>query len=315
MVRRTLAALGTAGALVFGALTACTQSGGSDTSRGAGASGRSGASGGSASAPVAALTSAERAQLDHAEQLLVRECMADRGFPYWVGPPLSADESRNVGQLLDDTAWARRHGYGSRITAKLLARRTADPNRRHRESLSGARLTAYTTALEGGPGTRELSVRVPTGGTVTSTLGGCAAQAEERLYGDRATWFAAAKVATNLSPVYVPKLLSDPRFTAAQSAWAVCMRRAGHDYATPGAIRDALERTRERMPEPRAFAVEVRLAVAEATCARSSGLADTGRRLERHYVDGLRGRYGDELATHSRLERAALTRAREITAR
>ncbi|MEU8892561.1 hypothetical protein [Streptomyces sp. NPDC048442] len=58
------------------------------------------------------------------------------------------------------------------------------------------------------------------------------------------------------------------------------MRRAGNHCATPTEVQNALPALVRGLPEKKAFAVEVRLAVAEATCAGPSGLAETGRRLE-----------------------------------
>ncbi|MFI0977580.1 hypothetical protein ACH4SP_11180 [Streptomyces sp. NPDC021093] len=259
---------------------------------------------------VRELTDADRLVLNRAERLHVRDCMTRQGHSYWVGLPPGADESRSTGYLSTDVGWAKRHGYGSRITAKVLKARRTNPNVLYRERLSPSRLHAYDSALEGGRGTAVLKVRVPSGATISSRLGGCEAEAQEWLYGDLKTWFRVSRIATNLTPLYASRLMRDPEFTTAQSAWAACMRRGGNNYATPTGVQDALPSLTRGLPEKKAFAVEVRLAVAEATCAGSSGLAGTGSRLERHYVNGLRGEYGDVLDDYARLERTALTRAR-----
>ncbi|CAM5398253.1 hypothetical protein GCM10010230_62090 [Streptomyces narbonensis] len=256
------------------------------------------------------LTDTDRASLRHAEQVLVARCMRAEGFSYRAGPRPTPDESFTVGYLLSDTAWARRNGYGSRIAARVLAARRTDPNQLYVDGLSPERRGAYRKALDGGAGARTLAVKVPGGGTIGRRLGGCEETAQKQLYGDPATWFRASRTATNLTRLYVSELGRDPEFTAAQAAWAACMRAAGHPYATPADARNALPANRE---DDRAFAAEVRLATAEAECAGSSGFARAGRALERRYVDGLRGEYGDELDTYARLEREALTRARSLT--
>ncbi|MFI7413560.1 hypothetical protein ACIBU0_33340 [Streptomyces sp. NPDC049627] len=62
--------------------------------------------------------------------------MARKGFDFWEAQRLSLDESRTLGWVTDDVAWANKHGYGSRIEAKQehtrltnknLAYRTASP--------------------------------------------------------------------------------------------------------------------------------------------------------------------------------------------
>ncbi|MDV5147863.1 hypothetical protein R1T08_27750 [Streptomyces sp. SBC-4] len=262
------------------------------------------------SGPRPEVTDTDRALLRHAEQVLVERCMRAKGFSYWAGPRPTPDESLTVGYLLTDAAWARRNGYGSRISAKVLAARETNPNLLYVDGLSPERRGAYRTALDGGPGARTLSVEAPGGGTIGRRLGGCEETAQNRLYGDPAVWFRAAKTATNLTRLYVSELSRDPEFTAAQAAWAACMREAGHPYATPADARGTLPTSG---PEEKIFAAEVRLATAEAECAASSGFARTGRALERRYVDGLRGAYGDELDAYARLEHEALTRARSLT--
>ncbi|MFF3840329.1 hypothetical protein [Streptomyces sp. NPDC001930] len=264
--------------------------------------------------PVPAeVTDADRALLRHTEQLLVERCMTERGFSYRVGPRPTPDESFTVGYLLSDVGWARKHGYGSRIKARVLEARKDDPNQRYQDGLPPDRRDAYLTALGGGPKARHLSVRVPGGGTISRSLGGCEETAMNRLYGDPATWFRVSKIATNLTPLYVAELSRAPEFTGAQRAWATCLRAAGLDHPTPAALKDALPVATAGLTEAEAFATEVRFATAEAECARSSGFARTGSALVRRAVDGLRGAYGAELDAYARLEHAALDRARALT--
>ncbi|WP_338494350.1 hypothetical protein [Streptomyces sp. SJL17-4] len=259
------------------------------------------------------VTDTDRALLRHTEQVLVERCMTDRGFSYWAGPRPTPEESFTVGYLLSDVGWARKHGYGSRIKAKVLEARKDDPNQRYQDALPPARMDAYLTALGGGPKTRHLSVRVPSGGTISRSLGGCEESAQVQLYGDPATWFRVSKIATNLTPLYVAKLSRTPEFTGAQRAWATCLRAAGLDYPTPDALRGALPELTAGEPEAAAFATEVRFATAEAECARSSGFARTGSALVRRAVDGLRDAYGAELDAYAHLEHRALDRARALT--
>ncbi|MFH9070501.1 hypothetical protein [Streptomyces alboflavus] len=258
------------------------------------------------------LSDTERYRLAHAEQALIAACMAERGQPYRVWLPLSVAEGRPVGPILDDPRWAREHGYGSRIEAKLTKAKRANPNLAHLKSLTGARRTAYLTALTGGAGAPEMKVTLPTGATITNKLGGCSAYAEKRLYGDRRTWFVAEKTASNLTPLYASKLARVPAYRAAVASWSRCVRTHGYTLASPAAARDRLRTRIPKLPADARFAAEVRLAVAEARCARETRLRQTGQQAEDALRDELPQRIQRELRTHSRLQRAALDRARDV---
>lgn len=266
-------------------------------------------------APGRELTETEQAGLEYAEELLVQRCMERQGFRYWAQRPLGAEDLKHTGFVLDDVNWAHTHGYGSDIDRKDEAARRNDPNRRYAEGLSKARLANYRTALNGGRESRRLSADLPTGQRVTGQLGGCQAQAQKKLYGDPATWFRVDTIAINLLPLYVSDLVKDERFTDAVDAWAQCMRGNGHDYAHPKDIDAALPTLLKGKSPAAARTIEVRLAVAEATCARSSGLATTGDRLEREYRLRASKPYASELATRSRLQHTALGRATDIVGR
>lgn len=265
--------------------------------------------------PARDLTRAEELRLSDAEQRLVKRCMNRKGFSYWEWHPMSLEESRTVGYVQDDVAWAREHGYGSRIDAKAAWARKNNPNGTYSRTLPKERGQAYNEALDGGPDTPVLTAELPGGGTIQRRAGGCAGQAQEQLYGDLRTWFRADKVADNLRLLYVPDLMRDQRFRKALRLWSACMRRAGHSYADPGEAREAARRgTRDRTGEAfeKAFKAETEIAAADASCARESSLRSVGRAREAHYVEQRTDEYGDELATHRHLQREALARAEKI---
>ncbi|MGW8768433.1 hypothetical protein ACWGN5_38825 [Streptomyces sp. NPDC055815] len=262
-----------------------------------------------AAPPERELTQAEQLRISDADEVLIKQCMNRAGFSYWTSPRLSLEESRAPGYVGDDVEWARKHGYGSRIRAEEDRARRANPNGNYRATLSPERRAAYDTALDGGRAARVLATAIPTGaggGTVRKRLGGCSEQAEKRLYGDPDAWFRADKVVSNLQPLYVPRVMRDERFTTALTAWAGCMKRSGHAYADPTAARDAAARSGD-------YGTEVRIAVAEARCARDSSLAAVARERQTHYLNALRGQYGEELDAHRRLQRGAYERAAGIT--
>ncbi|MDQ1029643.1 hypothetical protein QF035_007225 [Streptomyces umbrinus] len=268
--------------------------------------------GSSSSGPARELTDAERSRVEQAEQRIISRCMAEAGFRYWVLTPLSPEELRAFTHpfVRNDVSWAREHGYGGLIQRKFFAQKKRDPNLAYRNRLSRAERARYLTALNGGPDTPVRAVRLPAGGSIRSAVGGCELEARGELYGDPETYFHADKIATNLAPLYVPKLLRDTRFTTALGAWSDCMRRTtGRVYADPDAIQTDLPKRTKGLSDAEAHAVEVDLAVAESTCAQKSALARTVKELDREYGDPVRGRYSEEIFTSARMRLAALTKA------
>ncbi|MBC6458609.1 hypothetical protein [Actinomadura sp. HBU206391] len=298
-MQRIFATLTTTAVLAGVALTGCGSSDG----------------GPAAPAPDRDLTRAEELRISDAEQRLVKGCMNRRGFSYWDWEPMTLEESRTVGYVQDDVAWARKHGYGSRIDAKATWARINNPNGAYTRTLSRERRRAYDQALDGGPDAPVLTTQIPGGGTISRRAGGCASQAQKRLYGDLATWFRMDKVADNLRRLYVPEVLRDQRFQQAVRLWSACMHRAGHPYADPAQAREAARKgTREQTGATfdKAFKTETEIAAADATCARQTSLKSIGQARQAHYIEKLTGEYGDELATHRRLHWAALARAEKI---
>ncbi|MER7111638.1 hypothetical protein [Streptomyces sp. NPDC000229] len=249
------------------------------------------------------LTEAEQLRVADAQQRLIKDCMARKGFTYREAERLGLEESRTFGYVSDDVAWAREHGYGSRIRAKHERAKRANPNVTYRQGLSAERRAAYDKALDEGTDAPELTAELPTGGTVRKRVGGCVAESEEQLYGDPKTWFRAEKTAMSLQPLYVPKVMADQRFTAALRDWSQCMKRAGHPYRDPAEARQA---------PPGDFAAERKTAVADATCARDTRLRVIGKELETQYVNALRGQYGEALDTYARLRLRALAHAAKV---
>ncbi|GGX04777.1 hypothetical protein [Streptomyces lomondensis] len=258
------------------------------------------------------LTDAEQVRISDAQQQLIGTCMRRQGFEFWEAERLSLEESRTLGYVLDDVGWARKHGYGSRIQAKEAAARASNPNLAYRRSLSEQRRQAYDEALDEGVDAPVIAAEIPGGGTVRKRMGGCVAEAEKKLYGDPRAWFRAEKAVGHLRSLYVPRVLADQRFSAAQNAWSRCMKRAGYVYRDPGAARQSAVARAHRAAEPEVFEAERRLAVADATCARNTGLRPIGEERESHYVARLRDRYGEALDTHTRLQHQALDRAEKI---
>ncbi|MEU0382865.1 hypothetical protein [Streptomyces chartreusis] len=267
-----------------------------------------------AASPARELTDAERARLRSAEELLVKQCMEAEGFTYWAAPTAVVEKNKAYAYVVDDVAWAKRNGYGGKLAKKAVKARLNDPNLAYLEKLPARESARYDRTLDGDETGRMLSVDMPTGGTVRTPADSCRATAAERLYGSYGTWFRVKKTTDSLTPLYVPVLKREKRFVTALKAWSACMRTAGHPYADPPAVRAELEELTDGLSDAEAHAVEVELAVDEATCAQRTSLADTARALEGEYrAEKLPRRYREAIATRRQLEAAALDRAEDIT--
>ncbi|MEV0633603.1 hypothetical protein AB0I77_01210 [Streptomyces sp. NPDC050619] len=258
-------------------------------------------------------TAQELALLDRGEEALVQRCMARHGFRYRPAPPRTPDEQRDFPYVVDDPAWARRHGYGGDLLRRAQRQRTESPNASYVRRLSPERRQAYFNALSGS-GAKALEVTVPVGAMVRQSSTGCIAEAQGRLYGDFREWFRADTLASNI-PDHGDKLRSHPDFRTAVRQWSDCMRAKGLPYQSPAHLQRELEERIAGASVRRAHSIEVRLATAEAACARSTSLAATVHRLTRHYALADQDKYGSEIEARDRMRLAALDRAGELAGR
>ncbi|MBA2947073.1 hypothetical protein [Streptomyces himalayensis] len=259
------------------------------------------------------LTDAEQILVQRAEELLVKKCMEGEGFKYWVGPLPTVDDLKGGGYVLTNADWAKEHGYGSRLEEQVQVAQRNDPNHAYANGLSQKDRVRYSTALEGGPSSGMLTAELPRGGAIQTPRDSCRVDAKDQLYGDFEAWFQVEKTATNLTALYAPDLVKDERFVNAVKDWSACMREAGHDYGDPPQIRERLPELTKGLSTEKAYAAEVELAVAEATCAVQTPLAATARALQTEYRDNKLKQYSEDIAAYQRMRLAALARAEDIT--
>ncbi|MFD5631049.1 hypothetical protein [Streptomyces sp. NPDC127072] len=255
------------------------------------------------------LTQSQRAVLARAENLLVRDCMREQGFSFWVTEELPATVGTKFPYVVDDGAWAAENGYGGSIEKRRDALAAENPNQRYFKGLSAVRRSAAVSALNGAE-PEGLEADVPGMGRVRHSDEGCEAEAQRSLYTDLPRWYRARKVTEALEQQVRSAVVGDARFTRAVTRWATCMRAAGHAYSTPPESRRAFARGPDARP-----ADEVETAVAEARCAVSSGLSSGIRTLERVHRDEVNSRYAVEVRDRSELEHLALSRAHRIVRR
>ncbi|MEV8405282.1 hypothetical protein AB0R12_05570 [Streptomyces niveus] len=259
------------------------------------------------------LTGSEQVLIDRAEEQLIKKCMERERFRYWPEPVESAAERRRHSYVLDDVGWARRYGYGRQLERKAEKAWRNNPNDAYVNALPQAERIRHSKSLDGDQSGGALIAELPGGGTVRAARDGCRADAKGRLYGDFPAWFRAERTVTGLTTLYVPDLVKDKRFVNAVTAWSACMGEAGHPYDDPPEIRTKLPALADGLSPAKAHAAEVELAVAEATCATKTSLADTARALEREYRAKSLKRYREEAADHRRMGLAALAQAEDIT--
>ncbi|WP_407565634.1 hypothetical protein [Streptomyces sp. 184] len=257
----------------------------------------------------------ERALLDRAEETLVDRCMDRNGFEYHPAPQATADELRVFPYVVDDPAWAREHGYGGALDRAAVRERKDNPNAAYVRTLPPDRRRAYGTTLYGDGG-KAIEVTVPTGLDVRRSRTGCLSEAQGTLYGDLREWFRVDNVASNL-PDHGAELRRAPDYRAAAGKWSACMTDRGHPYDSPDDVRRKLPALTKGASPDEAHAVEVRLATAEAECARRTPLAATVDRLARELARPDRERYAAEIEGRDRMRLVALeqARARELLPR
>ncbi|MET9541829.1 hypothetical protein ABZY16_30730 [Streptomyces sp. NPDC006553] len=253
------------------------------------------------------VTTADDRLLHDAEQRLLRDCMGRQGFTYRVFPIGDDPESTLFPYVVDDAAWARRHGYGAELRRQRQALAKSDPNRAYFAALpADRRATALVTA--NGPSPDGLTVRLPGGGTMRRSDRGCVAEAQRRLYGDLGSWFRSSTRVGTLQQILRSRVVADTGYQKSLGVWRRCMGRTGYAFATPAAARAAALSPVRPLPKDR----EIGLALAEVRCAEESALSGTARRLDAHHDRLLAEEYRADVETRDRLRAAALPRARRI---
>ncbi|MEU4531604.1 hypothetical protein AB0F49_25590 [Micromonospora ureilytica] len=255
-------------------------------------------------APARPVGPEDRQILIRAESLLTRDCMIRAGFRMWLGTPPPADELLSFPYVVDDIAWARKHGFGSDLVEAVDTRRRANPNQRYVSGLSPERREAYLATLNGAR-PEGLEARLPSGGVMRRSAEGCTSEAQRRLYDDLAEWYRSSKVVVDLTYLRQRRVLADPAWTTALRPWARCLRQHGYTADTPDRLRESVG--------PRGRADEIAAAVAEARCAQD-GLAATTRALDARHGDELTAAHHQDVVAKNRLEHGALPRARAVVA-
>jgi hypothetical protein len=250
--------------------------------------------------PAAPRTDAQA--MDLAERMLLADCMREAGFDYHAGGPVP--EHPELGYVLTDAGWARAHGYGSDLERQAAQASRDDPGERYFHSLTPSRQAAALAAMNGET-PEGLQVTAPDGVTMSRNPDSCESQAQQHLYGDLAAWFQAQVTMDMVRAQRTSAVLTDAAYHTAAAKWSTCMARDGYRYPDPQRLHSGLPDARHPLPRAR----EVALAVSEARCATSTGLAAVAKRLDHHYDTVLRAKYPSAASTYDTLRRDAVPRA------
>jgi len=249
------------------------------------------------------VTAQETKLLDRAEQILVRRCMRRHGFKLWITPRIVLPHAARFRYVVDDVSWAQKHGFGADIDRRVAKLGRSDPNGRYFSSLSPSRRKAALRALNG-ERPEGLEARLPSGMVVRRSDSSCTSHAEGALYGDLQQWYRVSKIGGSLTGVRAGRVTAHPSFISATRRWATCMLAKGHPYSSPYEARDVASSKHQ--------ITQRGIAVAEATCARATGLSETAHRLDQMYAKEVLNEYRADIAAARGLQLAALLRARSI---
>lgn len=255
------------------------------------------------------LTRRDQSLLYNAQQIAFRTCLRAHGFKYWPIPQSQPPAWQLYPYVIDNVAWATRHGFGIDRQPDLTPLTSQDPNARYIRSLPASRQkTLALVENGGGPGTPGVIARLPTGGEIGHSRYGCMATADKRLYGSFTAWFQVSNIVDSLPALWQAKVVGDARFEVSVSRWARCMRIMHEAYANPMAAMQAFASPAGRGSRD----AEIKAAVAEARCAGSSGLAALARKLNDHYRSLVMRKYQADIAAYRRLTLTAVSRARTL---
>jgi hypothetical protein len=213
-----------------------------------------------------------------AEDALIDECMAAKGFRYLAD---RYDSTSGTGaQSSLDLEERRRDGFG---LFRAHSGDTAAPKReisaaeQYVRRLSPERRAAYSRAMMGAGDARQ-TIGLPGGSTVSFPADGCLADARGRLFGDVLTWARVANVPETLDNRIAEQIGTDPAYVEALKAWRTCMRDRGYEYEEPvDSYRDLKERYQKEGSSQRLRAEEVAVAVADAECAQRARIPSAVR--------------------------------------
>ncbi len=223
------------------------------------------------------LTPEQQILVGNAENILIEQCMAQRGFEIRrprYGPANTATQDPTTGLvswLFDDVDAAGELGYGLAETRAAAERRDADDT----ATQGVTDISDDLDAQEALVGTKEhrFEVQLEDGTNLIEYTDGCVTQANDALFGDTETRMRLFLLRQSYRLIFWERLRDHPDVRAALSDWQGCMADQGYSVASPGEARNLA--AGEEGTSQQSFAIEVAIASADAQCNNDSGLAST----------------------------------------
>ncbi len=250
-----------------------------------------------------ALSWDDRRTLILAEETLVAECMRSQGWPYEIPPvPVSGPgevPDRRYGATSRDLEQPVTPGGredGGAVTTELPAPTGGGLP----EGLDSEQVDAWQQALTG-----DGFIWVADG-AAGIPAGGCVAQAQERLYGDRVARSETFYRIQGWIREAFRSSRSDPEVVAALRRWKACMEEAGWmGYEDPLELATAFAANGIYDPRIRA----------DIECKEETGLVEAWSRAESRYQEQVLAEHEAEILAWVEQREQALERAREVVGR
>jgi len=273
------------------------------------------------------ITSAQRTMAIEtaAENLLLRECMSEAGFEFYVQDPTMVDPGVEdeaiqllVNEITEDSATLS--GYGEYVDSPFFGQPNAELEARDDEEFSATSHSrnneyfnmlstidrqAYLVAFEGGPEGERVTLDDGTG----IPAGGCIGAAGDEVLGDQKltvyeTFTSVQSLARQVA------LEGDPEYDAAFESWQSCMQADGYDFASVSEAISAGVTLRGDSVQPTSG--EIDQALTDAKCQLQSDLPSVTEsafsRKQREVLDGSL----DLLLTWHDVEEMVLTRSSQV---
>ena len=238
-------------------------------------------------------TPAQLAALLRASVVLERSCLARFGFTLPAPSPVRAYAGglvpRRYGQT--DLDAARQSGYHT----------LSQSDTNGSPIVLGSLPTAEQLALAGPPPGSDPKVN-----DIAVPTGGCVGQAEARI-GGTAVDFGRSPAAETIKTESYDNSQTAPSVVSALQAWSRCMAADGYHYADP--LKAAGD---PRWNTPTPTALEIRTALADVACKRSTNLVGIWYAAEATYMNQQISAESDELAQEKSRRDAALKIAATI---
>lgn len=249
----------------------------------------------------AGLSSDDRLFVEQAVDLLTQRCVAKSGLVWPLPQRVAEPETRFPSPEILETS-----GYPiSEERKRNLADRKPQPegSEELREALFG--LADAPTA----------TLQLPDGAEMGTYTTGCVAEATTQIYGSVEKEFVVNTMRSYLWGLDAENaVISRQPYQDALATWRACMEAASAP-STGQAVSgmQAVENLYRRGDTPEADRQAARLARADATCLRSSGLYAQHERLVTEHRSSVTSSYGFSEAALVAAEREAFERARELT--